>query len=349
MDDLEETLNYSYHLVDSWKAQFQHLITIVSSLLIFPFYGVFLWLLCSLTPGVIPSLLLLGTQLGLGIPMTRAYYDFGITTSNSLTLFDSDVHEDDQDIIDHRISVGDIPLLFERMELQVQKYDAGKFDDLNDLSWFLVIVWAIISSGAHYLGFLGQLLSIFGVIILLGACIMCYASGYWTKRGFSFEEDLDHLEFYIDSFVKVLDATLPAINGTFVLQVKHRRRSYALVDFATEFILGDSITLEYHFGLSSSLKERFVMEAPDAVIAATYDTLRKVESIFDAGWELEQVNTLSGVIIRIVNPHSKLSISDRSSFVTSPSLIEHNTKLLRDILSNIVYAIKGILPETQDM
>jgi len=347
MDDLEETLNCRYYLVDTWKAQFQHLIMIVSGLLIFPFYGVFLWLLFSLTPGEIPSLLLLGTQIGLGIPMTRTYYDFGIVASNSLTLFDSRVHEIDQNIIDLRVSIGDIPLLFERMGLQVQKYDKSKFDDLNDLAWFLMIVWAIISSGVHYLRYLGQPLSILGVTILVGACIMCYASGYWTKRGFSFEEDLEHLEFYIDSYVKVLDAALPTINGTLILQAKRRRRSYALVDFATEFIFKDSITLEYHFGLSSSLKERFVVEASDEVIATTYDALKKVESIIGAGWELERINTQSGAIIRIVNPHSKLSLADRSSFVKSPSVIEHNTKVMRDILSNIVYAIKGISPKKQ--
>lgn len=347
MDDLEETLNCRYHLVDTWKAQFQHLMMLVSSLLFFPFYGVFLWLLFSLSPGEIPSLLLLGTQIGLGIPMTRAYYDFGIVSSNSLTLFDSGVHEIDQNIIDLRISVGDIPLIFERMGLQVQKYDKSKFDDLNDLAWFLVIVWAIISSGAHYIRFLGQPLSILGVIILLGVCIMCYASGYWTKRGYSFEEDLEHLEFYIDYYVKVLDAALSTINGNLILQVKRRRRSYALVDFATEFIFKDSIALEYHFGLSSSLKERFVMEASDEVIATVHEALKNVESIISAGWELERINMQSGVIIRIVNPHSKLSLADRNSFVKSPSVIEHNAKVMRDILSNIVYAIKGIPPEKQ--
>ena len=346
MDDLEEALNCKYHLVDSWKAQFQHLIMIASSLLIFPFYGVFLWLLCSLTPGVIPSVLLLGTQLGLGIPMTRAYYDFGITTSNSLILFDSRVDENDHGIIDLRINVGDIPLLFERMELQVQKYDESKFDDLNDLAWFLVIVWAILSSGAHYLRFLGQTLSILGVTILLAACFMCYASGYWTKRGFSFEEDLDHLEFYVASFVKVLDGALPAINGTLLLQVKRRKRGYVLVDFATEFVFGDSITLEYHFGLASSLKERFLINASDQVNAIIYEVLRKVKSISGAGWKLERITTQSGVILRIMNQNSRLSIADRSSFVSSPSVIEHSAESLRDILSNIVYAIKGISAET---
>ncbi len=348
MGDLEEALNCNYHLVDSWKARSQHLLMAMSSLLIFSFYGVFLWLLCSLTPGIIPSLLLLGTQIGLGIPMTRAYYDFGISASNSLIYYDLGDREVNQDIAELRINVGEMPLLFERMELQVQKYDESKFDDLTDLAWFLVIVWAILSSGAHFMRLFGQTLSIFGVLILLSACIMCYASGYWTKRGFSFEEDLDHLEFYIDSFVKVLDATLPTINGTLILQVKHQRRSLIIIDFATEFILGDSITLEYHFGLSSSLKERFIMEAPDEFIALVFEQLEKNQSILESGWVLEQIQTQSGLIIGIVNPDSKLSMMDRNSFVTSPLVIKRKSNEVRDVLSTIAYIVNSLHKEIND-
>jgi len=342
MGDLEEALNCHFHLVDSWNVWFQHFLMIASSLLIFSLYGIFLWLLCSLSPDVPSSLLLLGIQIGIGIPVTRAYYDFGISTRNQLHFFDSGLYEVNQEIIDLKINIGDIPLLFERMELQVRKFDKSKFDDLTDLSWFLVIVWAVVSSGAFFVKLIGQLLSVFGVVILFIACIMCYASGFWTNRGFSFEEDLNHLEYYIHTFVKSLDTSVPDINGTLIIQIKPQKRSSILVDIASEFIFGDMITLEYHFGLSSNLQERFIMDAPDEIIETTFEQLGKDQSILHSGWNLERVLTQSGLIIRIVNPISKLSIADRKSFVISPYVVELNSRAVKDILSVIVHTIKGL-------
>ncbi|MDH4214559.1 MAG: hypothetical protein OEV85_11610 [Candidatus Thorarchaeota archaeon] len=342
MGDLEAALNLHYILVDFRNARFQHILLIASSLLIFSSYGVFLWILCSISPSVLSSLLLLGTQIGLGLPMARAYYDFGVSARNELYFFDPGLSFNDEETIDLRVNIGDIPLLFERMELQIQKYDQSKFDDLTDLSWFLVLVWAIMSSGAYYVKFLIQPLCAFGVLILLSACIMCYASGYWTKRGFSFEEDLEHLEYYIDTLVKTLDSNLPNVNGPFIIQVKHRRHNSILIDFAAEFVLGDSLTLKYHFGLSSKLKERFILGGSDEIIESVFEQLGKEQSIFDSGWELKRNKTQSGLVIEIVNPASKLSLADRTSFVTSPFIVEQKSLAMREIFSIIVHTIKGL-------
>jgi hypothetical protein len=339
MGDLDEAFHYRFHLVDSWNARFQHISMILSSLIIFSLYGVFLWLLFSLSASVLTSLLLLGTQIGLGIPMTRAYYDFGISTRGLLNYYDPGLHGVDEDVIDLRITFGDIPLLFERMGLQVKKYDKTSFDDLTDFSWFLIIAWAIVSMGAHFASLLGQSLYIIGTLILLIACMMCYASGYWTNRGFSFEEDLDHLEYYINTIIKILDAVIPKTNGTLIFQLKRRRHDFALMDIAVEFMFLDSVTLEYHFGLSAKLQERFIIDASNKTIDSLYETLRNMQSIHDSGWDLEQVNTKSGSIIRIVNPNTSLSIKNRSSFVIGPSIVERKAGVPRDILFAITSAI----------
>jgi hypothetical protein len=339
MGDLVEALQYHYHLVDSWSVRFQHLSMIVSSLLIFSLYGVFLWLLFSLSPNILTSLLLLGTQIGLGIPMTRAYYDFGISTRGLLNFYDPKHDGADRDLVDVRINFGDIALLFERMDLQIQKYDKANIDDLTDFSWFLVITWAILSTGAHFAGLFGQSLYVIGVIILLSACMMCYTSGYWTSRGFSFEEALDHLEYYIDHVVKTLDGVLPSTNGTLIFRLKPRRRDYVLVDIATEFVFTDSAVLEYHFGLPSNLQERFIIDGSNDFIVSLFEKLSDMQAVRDTGWTLEQVNTKSGYIIRIVNPNSKLNIANRSTFVISPSIVDAKATTPREILMNIASAI----------
>jgi hypothetical protein len=341
MGDLEDALNRRFYLIDSWSVHYQQLLLFVISLIIFASYSVFLWILCSLSPNILVLLLLVGTQIGLGLPLTRAYYEFGISTRKTMEIFDPGFHGIKGNGFDLRINTGELPLVFEQLELQISKYDAGKLDDLTDISWFLVIVWAIVSSVAHYISISGQVIFIFGVVVLISSCFLSYASGYWTRSGSLFEEDLHHLEYYIDTFVKTLDSVLPNLNGTLILQLIDRRRNSILVDIALEFVVRKTITLKYHFGLSSSLDEHFVIEAPSEVIDVVYEDLVNSNSIPDTLWTIERVATQSGEIIRIFKSTHRLNISDRGSYVSSPAAIEQRSRATGEVLSTIVSTIDG--------
>ena len=39
---------------------------------------------------------------------------------------------------------GKIPHLFEQIQLNLPKSDGTSFDDLNDLGWFLVVLWSML-------------------------------------------------------------------------------------------------------------------------------------------------------------------------------------------------------------
>lgn len=340
MGDLEEALKRRYYLVDIRSVQYRHILVIAVSLLIFTSYAIFLWLLCSLSSPVSSALLLVVTQICLGIAVTRAYHDFGLTTRKKLQFYNPSLHDLEGDIYDLRMHIGDIPLLFEVMGAQVKKYDRSKSDDLMDISWFLVIVWAITSAGARYANFLGQTLWIFGVFVLLAACLVAYESGYWTKGGSSFEESLDHLEYYVVTLLRNLDAVLPTASSALILQLAARGRKTIIIDMAAELIAKD-VTIEYHIGLSSALQEQFIVKSSDETINAVYDKLRALEAVIETGWVVECVTAPSGDAVRILNPVARLNIADRSSFVTSPSTIETNSAAPQAILSSIISAIDG--------
>ena len=340
MGDLEEALKRRYYLVDLWGVQYRHIVMIAVSLLIFTSYATFLWLLCSVSSSASSALLLVVTQICLGIPVTRAYYDFGLTTRRKLQFYNPSFHDLEGDIYDLRIRIGDIPLLFEVMEAQVKKHDRSTSDDLMDISWFLVIMWAIVSAGARYANFLGQALWIFGVFVLLAACLMAYGSGYWTKGGPSFEESLDHLEYYVVTLLKNLDAALPSVSSALILRLGARGRWAIITDMAAEFII-EGVTIEYHISLSSALQEQFLVKSSDETINAVYDMLKDLESIIETGWIVERVATSSGVTVRILNPVAGLNIAKRSSYVMSPSTIESNSKTLQAILASIISVIES--------
>jgi len=219
MGDLEEVIRRKYLLIDTWDVRHQHLLISGFSLLLFVTYWAFLWLLCSMTPSLTSSMLLLGSQIGLGLPATRAFYDFGVTTRGMLKFYDAGNLGNDVETIDLKVNVGDMPLVFDQLDYQIRKYDSGAIDDLNDLAWFAIFIWAMISSAGIFAQFTGIPLCTFGVIVLVATCFASYASGYRTVQGVSFEEDLHHLEYYIDRCIRSVDSALLAENGKVIVQV----------------------------------------------------------------------------------------------------------------------------------
>lgn len=333
--DLEEVIRGKYLLIDTWDVRHQHLLISSFSILLFATYGAFLWLLCSMTPSIFSSILLLSSQIGLGLPATRAFYDFGVTSRGMLKLYDSGILGPDVETRDLKINVGDIPLVFERFDFEIRKYDSGALDDLNDIAWFVVIVWAMISSVGILIEFAGFNFCILGALVLVITCFASYISGYRTIQGVSFEEDLHHLEYYVDRCIKAADTALPSANGQIILQVTKRGRKTVLLDIIVEFTISLNSIIEYHIGLSSQLQERFIVDAPTETLDMAYTKFKELSVVKELRWALEQVTTQSGRIVRISNSESIFSMSDRSSFVIDPDIVKKNALVINETLTSI--------------
>ncbi len=342
MSDLEEVISRKYLLIDTWDVRHQHLLISSFSILLFAIYGAFLWLLSSMTPSIFTSLLLLSSQIGLGLPATRAFYDFGVTSRGMLKLYDSGILGTDVETRDLKINVGDLPLVFERLDFEIRKYDSGSLDDLNDLAWFVVIAWAMISSIGIFIEFVGVAFFILGAVVLVITCFACYVSGYRTIQGFSFEEDLHHLEHYVDRCIKAADAALPSANGHIILQVTKRGRQTVLIDIIVEFTTSLNSIIEYHIGLSSHLQERFIIDAPTETLDRAYAKFKKLSVVNESRWTLEQVTTQSGRIAIILNSESMFSMSDRSSFVINPDIAKKNALVVSETLSGIAKILEPL-------
>ena len=326
MGDLEEAVKCKYLLVDTWDVQHQHILIASFSLLMFAIYTIFLWFLCSLDHTLTTSLIMLGSQIGLGLPATRAYYDFGVSGRSLIKFYDSGILRNSIKTEDLSINIGDIPLVFESMSMQLQKYDTKTLDDLNDLAWFVIIVWSMLSSFflLDRIGFFP--FCRFGAVILIITCIASYISGFRTVRGPTFEENLNHLEYYVDKHVRRVDLQLPSTNGKVIFQLTKKRRRYALVDIIVEFKLLDKAVLEYHLGLSSNQNERFILEASSDVVEHVYRNLTELDEVKKSEWILEKITTQSGRVLRFVNTKKILNIADKNTFILGPSAVESSAQ-----------------------
>ncbi|MGY5879057.1 MAG: hypothetical protein RTV31_02355, partial [Candidatus Thorarchaeota archaeon] len=74
-----------------------------------------------------------------------------------------------------------------------------------------------------------------------------------------------------------------------------------------------------------------------------YSKFKKLRIVKDTEWTLEQVTTQAGLIVRIVNPETKLSICDRTTFVTNPENTEKAIIASKEIFSDIAAILNSSL------
>ncbi|MFW9806772.1 MAG: hypothetical protein ACFFFK_08595 [Candidatus Thorarchaeota archaeon] len=332
MSKLEEVSSKPLVLVDSFDARKNHIFMFAFTILICVVYALFLWLVCSTRPGILSALLLFGSQIAMGFPAARAYYDLGVSNRETLHFIDPCRFNGVGHHHEVKITLGEIPLIFEKIGIQIQKYDKGSLDDLSDLVWFGIFVWASLSTASFYLGITGASLCIIGALVLVIACLGSYLSGYWIRRNYSFEDDLNHLQYYVERRLRNIDTNLSGLNSHFYIQVLERWRALVLVEFSLHVETGAGRALQYHLGFPSCQLERILVKAEDEFLQTLTRTLQQTTVIVDNGWTVD----LADSKIVIQNESSDFSVSNRSTFVTSPSEMNESSKRAEKVFLKVL-------------
>lgn len=327
-------------VLDKWQVWSNHLRALLFSIVLFSFYGAYLWIVCSSSPGLFTVLLLLLSQLAIGVPACRAYHDLGAANRAELGMFDSAVLRDRSSIEDIAVSLGQIPFIFERLVLDARKSIRTAADDYTDISWFLVSAWATVSSGLYYFGSLPTGICLLGDGVLAVACALGYFGGYWMTTGRSFEDDLDHLEYYVLKRLKVLDSAANHLKPNVVFLGAKRGGMIHLVDFVIELRPSDNITAEYHMGLPSNEAERFVLEAPEEKVVHSMDWLRDSARAKSGKWLAEKIRTPSGLILRFVNESQRIDLTDSWTYLRDPGLIEASSREFEGALLDFLASLE---------
>ncbi len=333
MSRLEEVSLKRLVIVDNQVARKSHLFLLAFSLLIGVVYSSYFWFICSTQPGIISSLLLFGSQVAIGFPATRAYYDLGVTNKDTLRFVDPAQFGDNGKQHDVEIHIGEIPLIFEKLDLQTLKYDKGSLDDLSDLAWFGIFVWAAFSSTSFYLGIITYPLCLVGTAVFLMAALMSYLSGFRIKREYSFEEDLNHLQYLVEKRLKCIDNIHPRGELRVYVNVLERVRTMVIMDFSAMVKLGNDFILEYHMGFPSNETERIVVKTGAEKLALIVEFANNKPEFVENKWRVKRIETSAGPILVILNESSNFSVNRRSSFVVSPLLIDESSYLTSEVWS----------------
>ncbi|MFW9975150.1 MAG: hypothetical protein ACFFDQ_07800 [Candidatus Thorarchaeota archaeon] len=333
MSRLEEVSSKRLVIIDNKAARKNHLFLLAFSLLIGVVYSSYFWFVCSTQPGIISSLLLFGSQIAIGIPATRAYYDLGVTNKDTLRFIDPAQLDGNGELHNVEIHLGEIPSIFEKLDLQTLKYDKGSLDDLSDLAWFGIFVWSAFSSTSFFFGIITYPLCLMGTVVFLIAALMSYLSGFRRRREYSFEEDLNHLQYLVEKRLKCIDNMHSRGELRVFVNVLEKQRMMVIMDFNATIKLGKDFILEYHMGFPSNETERIIVKTAAEKLAQIFEFAYNKPEFVENKWRVKRVETSAGPILVILNESSNFSVNRRSSFMVSPLLIDESSSLTSEVWS----------------
>ncbi|MHA2353001.1 MAG: hypothetical protein ACXABX_07765, partial [Candidatus Thorarchaeota archaeon] len=86
----------------------------------------------------------------------------------------------------------------------------------------------------------------------------------------------------------------------------------------------------------STEKEQIVVKATNGILNSVYDGSNGSQILTENNWCAERIETPAGPIVRVINESSDFSITTRSSFIKSPSMIDESSKKSADAFLEVL-------------
>ncbi|MFW9943545.1 MAG: hypothetical protein ACFFB7_00955 [Candidatus Sifarchaeia archaeon] len=320
------------YLLLNWNRvrQFQIQIAIGSAIL-FVVYGAFLVLYCDALEGFSLAVLMLAIQIGVGLVSTRYYQTIGNISRRKLTFLNPSELVGDWRHLEEESDIDGISSLFDSLQSELQGIDP-KTDDVLDLAWFVVIVWAAISTSAAVLIGSLPLLCVSPAIVLTGLSTVCYYDGYQSGPMVSLSEDLDHLEHLVCSRISAVQAAASSTFSEPFVRWRARNQTRVLTDIGV-YVLGRSleetdIVIAYSVGFSPTEIERVEILLSTSNDPSRLDSLSGLKLVKDLEWDLSKEPASTQHKTVLSNSKGSPNIQDSSTLIKSPSELEKVTLIL---------------------
>jgi hypothetical protein len=279
------------------------------------------------------ALLLVVLQVTVGLAATRVYSALGARIRSQLRFVDPSMLGSDWKESETEMHPEEISRLFERMNLEIRKYNHTTIDDLNDVAWFAVLVYSVVSTAIAVATGPNVWLSIGAGVVLAALCAICFRNGYGSAHIKLLDEDMDQLEYHAMARL----SSLRALNGKGRDCVRwlERGKLQVLSDMG---MIVDSLSakITYWLGIPSQQQERFEIMSPQEPTPGLIAGVRSIPIIAESNWQLVMGQQGSGTLIRISNPKKLIRISSLSSIIVDPTSSSAASSSLVETLSMIL-------------
>ena len=317
-----------YVILDWREVNRIHVQIIIISLVIFSILAYILFAVLQIAEILIAGLLAVLIQLLFGMIATRKFNSLGIKGKSKLDFLDPATLNSDWKVFKFEVKNSELDRYFEKIHYGLEKLDVERTDDINDLMWFGVTVWAIGGLLIFSIFETLVLLSLFAPIVMAGLSIVAYYFGYNTSMNGHYNDELEHLEFLIKKKLASVKGVKPKATKVY-LSWKVKGRKYVLYDIITviDFNGENKGEISYSVGLPSTEKEKFSVIYTNSTKSNTFTLDSKLEEIWKISSESTEPNR-----IQIENIRSSIDLSKRETFVTISNDIETMEEILKQII-----------------
>ncbi len=317
-----------YVILDRSEVKLIHLQIIIISVVLFSVLGFILFAILQIAEILIAGLLAVVIQLLFGMAATRKFNSMGIKGKSKLDFLDPATLNSEWKLFKFEVKNSELDRYFEKTHYDLEKLDVERTDDINDLMWFGVTVWAI--GGLLIFSILETLflLSLFAPFVMAGLSFVAYYFGYNTSMNGHYNDELDHLEFLIKEKLSTVKGVKPEATKVYI-SWKVKSRKYVLYNITVliDFNGESNGEISYSVGLPSTEKEKFSITHSNSTESNTITLDSKLEKIWKISSESVEPNR-----ILIENIRSNIDLSKRETFVT----ISNGFEIVEEILKQII-------------
>ncbi|MHA2040950.1 MAG: hypothetical protein ACW975_03720 [Candidatus Thorarchaeota archaeon] len=331
----------TYHILDWSEVRKMQFLILIGSVLLFAIYAIVLACYEAVFFRLLLYILYVSTQIPFGLVLTHYFQVLGTRMKRKLNLLDPSKLGADWASSQQDMNSKDISHLFDNISVQLQKSNPS-VDDVLDLAWFGVIVWAVISTGIAVVHNPSGLFYASSSLVLSGLCLASLYNGYRISRSPSFDENIEHLKHLVLSRLSALQLVVGRRYFQPGVKLLSKGEKQVIADIFVQ-ILNNSrskgAVLSYWLGLSSTDDERVNFDVPEQHVESIRGSLMSLPIISDFGWSIDTApnNNEPRVVIR--NKRDSIRIDVQSTMVLSPSRIKESSEKLADALEAVILAI----------
>ncbi|MHA1960229.1 MAG: hypothetical protein ACW99U_08365 [Candidatus Thorarchaeota archaeon] len=333
-------------VMDWTQVNWMHAKVLALSVIDFTLYGIILYAVSSIPDPVFASFAVFIAQISVGLPTTRTFHSLGQKARRYLVLQDPSNVNTHWKTVETKSNPEMISRAFEKGSSSLDKKEPQKTDDMNDLAWFAVLSWAIVSAALLQSILTVAYVAILSTALLAGMALVVYLSGYWSTGTPYLLDSLDELEFYIlKRLAKLLGTSMggPCQVYTIWLRKNSQRILFDIAfDVSVDTDTDQTAKIRYLMGLPSKEYERLIITSSEQVSAEMIQRVHRLRLVAARGWMVEPLDTSRGLKVSIMNPDQILQyLPSQTLFVQSLDMDE-DLDWLADAINNAADTLKNI-------
>jgi hypothetical protein len=331
--------NTSFVLLDYSEVKSALLELLLFDIIGFVGYVSLLYLYCVYLEGLVCALMLFLTQLVLGMAATRIHHALGMKTKSKTQLVDPSSMK--SRCLKERVSLNfeDLKKFLEFSSSQIPEQQLTTIDDYNDIAWFTILIWSVLSSIIATFLLVDSIVSLFGPLITAFVCAIVFVNGYHSTDLENLRDNLNYLEFYVISRFSALDAISNDYQNNIFVERFSKNGKYILNDFGIGFFADDAIcNISYYLGLPAHMNEQFEVKVRGDSTSKILKELK--ETLSRQNWSIEVESSENYTLLHYKHDIREYSFGIQNISKMAIDKIETTSKDMQETLNIILKVCK---------